>query len=84
MAPTFAKVAIALCIPAVYATSNNYREPELLTDISKISRSWGQISTYADNADNSFGVEDVGLPSGCQVEQAHVLQRHANRFPTGT
>ena len=25
---------------------------------------------------------DVGLPDGCQIEQAHSLQRHANRFPT--
>lgn len=40
---------------------------DLLTDISKISRSWGQISTYADNVDEYFGVEYVGLPDGCQI-----------------
>lgn len=28
-------------------------------------------------------MNDVGLPDGCQVEQAHTLQRHAQRFPTG-
>ncbi|MCJ1456883.1 hypothetical protein MMC28_007249 [Mycoblastus sanguinarius] len=55
----------------------------LLTDLSTISQYWGQISPYSDNPESYFGVEDVGLPSGCQVEQAHLLQRHANRFPTG-
>lgn len=43
----------------------------------------GQLSTYKDNPEDYFGVEDVGLPHGCQVEQAHSLQRHAQRFPTG-
>src|SRR5690242_11328355 len=41
----------------------------------------GQISPYKDNQPNIFGVEDVGLPDGCQVEQAHTLQRHADRLP---
>lgn len=54
----------------------------LLTDLSTISQYWGQITPYSDNPENYFGVEDVGLPSDCQLEQAHVLQRHANRFPT--
>ena len=56
----------------------------LLTDLSSISQYWGQITPYSDNPDNYFGVEDVGLPSYCQIEQAHVLQRHANRFPTSS
>jgi hypothetical protein len=43
----------------------------------------GQISPYADNVETYFGVQDVGLPDGCQIEQAHSLQRQANRFPTG-
>jgi hypothetical protein len=54
----------------------------LLTDLSVISRSWGQVSTYADNPENYFDVNDVGLPEGCGIEQAHTLQRHAQRFPT--
>lgn len=41
----------------------------------------GQDSPYRDNAGNVFGVQDVGLPDGCQVEQAHTLQRHADRLP---
>ena len=55
---------------------------KLLTDLATVSQYWGEISPYSDNAANYFGVKDVGVPSGCQVEQAHLLQRHANRFPT--
>ena len=43
----------------------------------------GQISPYRDNDERYFGVNDVGLPNGCQIEQVHTLQRHAQRFPTG-
>ncbi|WPG98610.1 Hypothetical protein R9X50_00140300 [Acrodontium crateriforme] len=53
-----------------------------LTDINQISQYWGQISPYTDNPDSFFGVDDVGLPDGCQIEQVHSLQRHAQRFPT--
>lgn len=60
------------------ASSND----SLTSDIPLISRRWGQVSTYADNAENEFGVQDVGLPDGCQVESVQLLQRHANRFPT--
>lgn len=55
--------------------------PKLLTDLRTISQYWGQITPYHDNADDHFGVDYVGLPSGCQIEQVHSLQRHANRFP---
>jgi hypothetical protein len=54
----------------------------LLTDLTTISGYWGQITPYSDNPDTYFGVDWVGLPSGCQIEQVHTLQRHANRFPT--
>ncbi|KAI7340952.1 hypothetical protein KC340_g88 [Hortaea werneckii] len=56
--------------------------PTLLQDIDKISTHWGQLSPYRDNDEQFFGVRDVGLPNGCQVEQVHSLQRHAQRFPT--
>jgi hypothetical protein len=69
--------------PLVNVARGPPADTKLVTDIAKISRSWGQISTYADNSEDYFGVCDVGLPSGCQVEQAQLLQRHANRFPTG-
>ncbi|CAD6500208.1 BgTH12-07391 [Blumeria graminis f. sp. triticale] len=54
----------------------------VVTDINKISRNWGHLSPYANNRDDDFGVEYVGLPAGCQIESAHTLQRHAERFPT--
>ncbi|KAH8674341.1 histidine phosphatase [Xylariales sp. PMI_506] len=60
----------------------NDRSSSLVTDLSVISRYWGQLSTYAANEENYFGVNSVGLPAGCAVEQAHLLQRHAQRFPT--
>lgn len=47
----------------------NYSHPTLLEDINQISKHWGQISPYADNAADLFGVKDVGLPDGCQIEQ---------------
>ena len=56
---------------------------ELLTDLSTISQYWGTLTPYSDNPPDHFGVQDVGVPSGCQLEQAHLLQRHANRFPSG-
>ncbi len=55
---------------------------QLLTDVNLIQGYWGQVSPYHDNAENHFGVNVTGLPDGCQVEQAHLLQRHADRFPT--
>lgn len=64
------------------ARSSSNSSASLETDINKIQRYWGQISPYADNAESIFGVEDVGLPDGCAIEQAHLLQRHANRGPT--
>ena len=71
--PSFAVLLLALSVA---------RSQDLLTDLNAISRQWGQISVYADNAEDFFGVNVSGLPSGCQVEQAHLLQRHAQRFPT--
>ncbi|KAF1989314.1 3-phytase [Aulographum hederae CBS 113979] len=70
---------------SVSATPSNGRwnpSSRLTSDLAYISRHWGQISPYADNAEDFFGVDEVGLPDGCQIEQAHILQRHANRFPT--
>jgi hypothetical protein len=64
------------------AGTRSHTNQSLVSDINFISQQWGQISTYSDNLANAFGVKDVGLPAGCQVEQAHTLQRHAQRFPT--
>ncbi|KJK77109.1 hypothetical protein H634G_07530 [Metarhizium anisopliae BRIP 53293] len=53
----------------------------VVTDIPKIFSTWGELSVYADNAENAFGVQYVGLPDGCQVESVSTLQRHAQRLP---
>ena len=34
--------------------------PALTSNIAEISEFWGQISPYTDNAENYFGVNDVG------------------------
>lgn len=68
----------AASLNLVHAASS----PDLVTDLSKIQRYWGQLSPYADNDEALFGVQDVGLPDGCGIEQVHTLQRHAERFPT--
>lgn len=78
VATSFAALATAAATSKRQSTNNT-----LLTDINVISQYWGQISPYSDNPANYFSVNDVGLPDGCQVEQVHTLQRHANRFPTG-
>ncbi|KAF7917579.1 hypothetical protein BELL_0117g00040 [Botrytis elliptica] len=55
---------------------------QLLTDINRIQKYWGEMTPYSDNEDDYFGVDHVGLPEGCQVESVQTLQRHAQRFQT--
>lgn len=47
----------------------------LLTDISKISRYWGQLTPYKDNPDDLFGVKYTGLPAGCQIVRFTKIQK---------
>lgn len=68
---------------AVMAAATPVLGSSLVTDYNVYSRYWGQLSPYASNADDLFGVSDVGVPAGCGLEQAHLLQRHAQRFGTG-
>ncbi|KZF20409.1 3-phytase [Xylona heveae TC161] len=78
-----AALALAQASPAgKHHAPKNEGKLRYLTDINVISKYWGEISPYSDNAEDLFGVEDVGLPDGCQIEQVHTFQRHANRFPT--
>jgi hypothetical protein len=65
------QACLAILLAATASTA--YDPKPALTDISIISRYWGQISTYADNPDNYFGVDFVGLPDGCQVVSGHSL-----------
>jgi hypothetical protein len=70
------------CLPSLL--NKRADNAALLTDLSVISRNWGQLSPYVDNADSYFGVQDVGIPDGCGIEQVHSLQRHAQRFSTSS
>ncbi|KAL1306145.1 hypothetical protein AAFC00_004257 [Neodothiora populina] len=72
----------ALSLLAINAAAVAATNQSIVTDINTISHYWGVVSPYSDNADDYFGVNDIGLPDRCQLEQAHTLQRHANRFPT--
>jgi hypothetical protein len=56
----------------------------LLTNINQIQTNWGQLTPYHDNNDGYFGVQDVGIPNGCQIEQVHLIERHGSRFPTSS
>lgn len=70
---------------AALTAANPFRRQSttLINDISVISNYWGQIRPYSDNNESYFGINDIGLPDGCQVEQVHLLERHGSRFPTG-
>ncbi|EJU00483.1 phosphoglycerate mutase-like protein [Dacryopinax primogenitus] len=74
MKPAFALSATGLIASAL--------ANDLVSDISVISGYWGQIRPYADNEPGHFGVEALGLPNGCGIEQVHQLQRHGARYPT--
>ena len=52
---------------ASFLTASLANAVELLTDITKIQKYWGQISPYADNSEDYFGVKYTGLPDGCQI-----------------
>ena len=45
----------------------------VLTDAKSASRSWGELSVYANNDEDAFGVGYVGLPEGCQVVSDLIL-----------
>ena len=52
---------------ASFLTASLASAVELLTDITKIQMYWGQISPYADNPEDYFGVTYAGVPDGCQI-----------------
>lgn len=82
---------ISFLLPWASALAGPYRSSQeqqplqplesTIDDAEYISHHWGQLSTYRFNSPRLFGVKDVGLPDGCQIEQVHLLQRHAERFP---
>ncbi|SMY23758.1 unnamed protein product [Zymoseptoria tritici ST99CH_1A5] len=79
----FTTLLAGLSALAAASSDSSHGQAQLVKDFDIIKQYLGQISPYHDNADNVFGVKHVGLPDGCQVEQVHTLQRHAERFPTG-
>jgi len=50
-------------------------DSNVVDDLDVISQYWGQVTPYNDNKPSFFGVEKVGLPDGCGIEQVHVLHR---------
>ncbi|OAA70268.1 Histidine phosphatase superfamily, clade-2 [Cordyceps fumosorosea ARSEF 2679] len=66
---------------ALMVAAGSNASAHVLTDAKSASSSWGELSSYADNREDAFGVGYVGLPDGCQVESVSTLQRHAERFP---
>lgn len=79
--PKMQSIVTALAVAGLaQASSTSNTSSQLVTDLNVIQRYWGQLSPYHDNAESYFGVEDVGLPAGCAIEQVHTLQRHAQRL----
>lgn len=58
---------VATLSMALLASVATEASAKIITDGKDASRSWGELSTYEDNAEDAFGVEFVGLPDGCQV-----------------
>jgi hypothetical protein len=54
----------------------------VLTDISTIKQYWASLQLYEDGPQSRFGVKNVGLPQGCQVEQVQIFHRHSARYPS--
>ena len=55
---------LAAFIALTSASPTRRRAPassKLLTDIDEIQKYWGQLTPYSNNAEDLFGVEDVGL-----------------------
>lgn len=82
--PAVLLLSAAAASPAALHARQSSSSPQLLTDITVIRQLWGELSPYYDNAENYFGVNDTGVPNGCQIEQAHLLERHGSRFPSGS
>jgi len=70
------KIAFLLsAFSAASLVSSAISDTDVIDDLNVISQYWGQITPYNDNKPNFFGVEKVGLPDGCGIEQVHVLHR---------
>ncbi|KZT65932.1 phosphoglycerate mutase-like protein [Daedalea quercina L-15889] len=50
----------------------------------QVIRSWGNLSPWFSVGSGEFGLPsaDPQIPSGCELEQVHLLHRHGARYPT--
>ncbi|KAH9937170.1 histidine phosphatase superfamily [Fomitopsis serialis] len=50
----------------------------------QLIRSWGNLSPWFSVGSDAFGLPtaDPQIPSGCELEQVHLLHRHGARYPT--
>ncbi|CAF1386683.1 unnamed protein product [Adineta steineri] len=79
---SLARIKFVSLIITLQSSTSTASDDEVTGDITKISEYWANIRPYKDNAPTVFGVLDTGLPDECQVEQVHILHRHASRYFT--
>ena len=50
----------------------------------QLIRSWGNLGPWFSVGSDAFGLRtaDPQIPSGCELEQVHLLHRHGARYPT--
>lgn len=78
-----AMAAVVLCLVLLLALRVHERTVKVRGPTGfDPARNWGYLSAYDHNTDDVFGIKDVGLTQSCQIIQAHVLQRSAQRLPT--
>jgi hypothetical protein len=68
-------ILLLVALGAASLVSSAISDSDIVDDLDVISQLWGQLTPYHDNKPSFFGVEKVGLPDGCGIEQVHVLQR---------
>ncbi|CAF0875694.1 unnamed protein product [Adineta steineri] len=79
---SLARTKFVSLLITLQSSTSPISDDEITGDITKISEYWANIRSYKDNVPTVFGVLDTGLPDGCQVEQVHILHRHASRYFT--
>ena len=72
------KIQFSFYLANPWTTTDN----TVINDVTLISTFWSRLSSYKANHNDAFGIQNTGLPDGCQVEQAHVLHRNGERLPS--
>jgi len=68
-------ILLLVALGAASLVSSAISDSDIVDDLDVISQLWGQLMLYHDNKPSFFGVEKVGLPDGCGIEQVHILHR---------